>query len=184
MRPPPTPVCGRTLAERPRVREDTRVRVRDSATIAPPAEPAVGHSRAGVVILATLAVPFDPEAVRVAAQAALETNSRLIVVDAVERPWWPQSLTMRYAELECAEDRALIKELVAQMVGLGLEVEHLRIPTAKPVDALLDLAGEYQAGLLVLGPDRSRFRPRLFARISRRVRKRATCLLWVTGEGP
>ena len=112
-----------------------------------------------MVILATLAVPFDPEAVRVAAQAALETNSRLIVVDAVERPWWPQSLTMRYAELELDEDRAQIKELVAQMVGP-------RARGGAPADSLgeagrrvLDLAGEYQAGLLVLGPDRSRFRP-------------------------
>ena len=157
---------------------------RDSITDEPPVDTTVGRSRAGVVVLATLAVPFDPEAVRVAAQAALETNSRLIVVDAVERPWWPQSLTMRYAELELDEDRDQIKALVSQMSGLGLEVEHVRIPTAKPVDAVLDLAGEYQAGLLVLGPDRSRFRPRLFARISRRVRKRAPCLLWVTGEGP
>ena len=158
--------------------------VRDSTTVEPPVEERGSHSRSSVVILATLAVPFDPEAVRVAAQAALETNARLIVVDAVERPWWPQALTMRYAELELDEDRAQIRELVAQMAGLGLEVEHLRVPSARPVDALLDLAGEYQAGLLVLGPDRSRFRPRLFARISRRVRKRAPCLLWVAGEGP
>ncbi len=160
------------------------MRVRGSATIEPPVEAPATHSRAGIVMLATLAVPFDPEAVRVAAQAALETNSRLIVVDAVERPYWPQSMMMRYAELEEAEDRAMIKQLVAQMAGLGLEVEHIRIPTAKPVDAVLDLAGERQAGLLVLGPDRSRFRPRLFARITKRVRKRSPCLLWVTGEGP
>ena len=118
-------------------------------------------------MLATLAVPFDPEAVRVAAQAALETNSRLIVVDAVERPWWPQSTDDALRRARGGRGPGQIKQLVAQMAGLGLEVEHMRIPTAKPVDAVLDLAGERQAGLLVLGPDRSRFRPRLFARIAR-----------------
>ncbi len=159
------------------------MKVRGSTTIEPPVETPAGNSRVGIVMLATLAVPFDPEAVRVAAQAALETNARLIVLDAVERPFWPLAITLRYAELEEDEDRDQIKHLVAQMVGLGLEVEHLRIACAKPVDAVLDLAGEYQAGLLVLGPDRSRFRPRLFARIARKVRKRAPCLFWVAGEG-
>lgn len=160
------------------------MKVRDSITIDPPVESPAEGRRSGTVILATLAVPFDPEAVRVAAQAALETGSRLIVVDAVERPWWPMALTMRYAELEEAEDRAQIKELVGHIAGLGIAVEHLRVPSPRPVDALLELAGEYQAGLLVLGPDRSRFRPRLFARIAKRVRKRSPCLLWVAGEGP
>ena len=38
--------------------------------------------------------------------------------------------------------------------------------------------------LLVFGPDRGRLRPRSFARMVRRIRKRASCLLWVAGEGP
>jgi nucleotide-binding universal stress UspA family protein len=176
---------GQFLAPAPPVGEDRQaMKLRGSTTIDPPVETTTGRSRAGIVILATLAVPIDPDAARVAAQAALETDSRLIVVDAVERPWWPLSISMRYAELELDEDRAQIKQLVTHMVGLGLEVEHIRVPSPRPVDAVLELAGEYQAGLLVLGPDRSRIRPRLFARIARRVRKRAPCLLWVTGEGP
>jgi len=36
----------------------------------------------------------------------------------------------------------------------------------------------------VFGPDRGRLRPRSFARMVRRIRKRASCLLWVVGEGP
>ena len=57
-----------------------------------------------------------------------------------------------------------IRELVEQATGLGLEVEHLRVRSPRPVDALLEVAGERQAGLLVFGPDRSRLRPRRFAR--------------------
>jgi hypothetical protein len=36
----------------------------------------------------------------------------------------------------------------------------------------------------VFGPDRARLRPRVFARMVRRIRRRASCLLWVAGEGP
>ena len=136
------------------------------------------------VVLATLAVPFDPDSARVALQAAMESDVMLIVLDAVERPWWPQALATRYAELELAEDRDQIRRFAGQAAALGLEVEHLRVPSPKPVEALLEVVAERNAGLLVLGPDRSRFKPRRFARMARRVRRRASCLLWVAGEGP
>jgi len=150
-----------------------------------PETPAVGRgSSAGPVMLATLAVPFDLESARVAVQAAMETNMKLIVVDAVERPWWPQAMALRYAELEEPEDRAQIRRFVGQAAALGLEVEHLRVRSPRPVEALLEVAGEREAALLVLGPDPSRLRPRLFRRAVKRIRKRALCLLWVVGEGP
>jgi nucleotide-binding universal stress UspA family protein len=136
------------------------------------------------VVLATLAVPFDPDSARVALQAAMESDVMLIVLDAVERPWWPQALATRYAELELAEDRDQIRRFAGQAAALGLEVEHLRVPSPKPVEALLEVVAERNAGLLVLGPDRSRFKPRRFARMARRVRRKASCLLWVAGEGP
>jgi nucleotide-binding universal stress UspA family protein len=151
---------------------------------APNRSPAGSDGRGAPVVLATLAVPFDPESARVALQAAMETNVKLIVVDAVERPWWPQALATRYAELELAEDRAEIRRFAGHAAALGLDVEHLRVPSPRPVEALLEVAAERAAGLLVLGPDRSRFKPRRFARLARRVRRRASCLLWVAGEGP
>jgi hypothetical protein len=52
------------------------------------------------------------------------------------------------------------------------------------VEALLEVAGERDAGLLVIGPDPSRLRPRTFRRAVKRIRKRCSCLLWVAGEGP
>src|SRR5947199_238994 len=90
----------------------------------PPA-PADGGSRDRPVILATLAVPFDPDSARVAIQAAMEGGVKLIVVDAVEMPFWPQSLATRRADLEEESDRDAIRALVQQTAGLGLEVEHL-----------------------------------------------------------
>jgi nucleotide-binding universal stress UspA family protein len=120
----------------------------------------------------------------VAIQAALEGGVKLIVVDAVEVPFWPQSMSMRYADLEEDGDRVAIRRLVEQTAALGLEVEHLRVRSPRPVEALLEVAGEREAGLLVLGPDPSRLRPKFFRRVVRRIRKRASCLLWVVGEGP
>jgi nucleotide-binding universal stress UspA family protein len=159
------------------------MRLRGATAQRPPVT-IVGRGGGGPVVLATLAVPFDMDAARVAVQAALETNVKLIVLDAVERPWWPQALTTRYADLEEAEDRDQIHRFACQVAALGLEVEHLRVPSPKPVEALLEVVAERRAGLLVLGPDLSRFKPRRFARMARRVRKRASCLLWVAGEGP
>ena len=113
-------------------------------------------------MLATLAVPFEPEAARIAIQAALEGSVKLIVVDAVEMPLWPQSMAMRYAELEEDDDREAIRRLVGRPPALGIEVEHLRVRSPRPVEALLEVAGERDAGLLVIGPDPARLRPRTF----------------------
>jgi nucleotide-binding universal stress UspA family protein len=134
-------------------------------------------------MLATLAVPFEPESARVAIQAAMEGGVKLIVVDAVEIPLWLQTMTTR-RDLEDEADRAEICRMAGHAAALGLEVEHLRVRSPRPVEAVLELCGEREAGLLVLGPDPARLRPRSFRRAVRRVRKRASCLLWVAGEGP
>lgn len=151
----------------------------------PPALPeAPGHSRRRPVILATLAVPFEPDAARVAFQAALETEVKLIVVDVVEQPLWPLAIQFGRAAIELDDDRAAIRQLVEQAAGLGLEVEHLRLRSPRPVEALLEVAGERRAALLVLGSDPGRFKPRFFQRVVRKIRRRASCLIWIAGEGP
>ena len=81
-------------------------------------------------------------------------------------------------------DRIRIRALAERAAGLGLEVEHLRVRSPRPVTALLQVAGERDAGLLVFGPDRARVPRRRFARIVRKIRRNASCLLWVAGEGP
>jgi nucleotide-binding universal stress UspA family protein len=149
----------------------------------PEAPPIGGRGGSRPVMLATLAVPFEPESARIAIQAAMEGGVKLIVVDAVETPLWLQSMTTR-RDLEDEADRAEICRMASNAAGLGLEVEHLRVRSPRPVEAVLELCGEREAGLLVLGPDPSRLRPRSFRRAVRRVRKRASCLLWVAGEGP
>jgi nucleotide-binding universal stress UspA family protein len=160
------------------------VRLRDRPAIPTPTPVIEQSARTRPVVLATMAVPFEPDALRVALGAALESQAPLIFVDAVELPLWPQSIATRHADTELEADRACIRESVDQAAALGLQVEHLRVRSPHPIDALLEVAGEREAGLLVFGPDRGRLRPRRFARMVRRIRKRASCLLWVAGEGP
>jgi nucleotide-binding universal stress UspA family protein len=160
------------------------VRLRERSAPTPPADVALGASDPRPVVLATLAVPFEPEAFRVALQAAMESSVTLIIVDAIELPFWPQSIATRHAETELESDRAQIKEFVSQAAGLGVDVEHLRVRSPRPAEAVIQIAAERRAGLLVFGPDPSRFRPRFFSRVVRRIRKRSSCLLWIAGEGP
>ena len=160
------------------------MRLRDRPAPTTPDSHSVQSGGLRPVVLATLAVPFDADAYWVALDAARESGVPLIVIDAIELPYWPQSIATGHADIELEADRVCIRELVEQATGLGLEVEHLRVRSPRPVDALLEVAGERQAGLLVFGPDRTRLRPRRFARVVRRIRKRASCLLWVAGEDP
>jgi len=160
------------------------VRLRERPAPPPPANTPTQGARTRPVVLATLAVPFEPDALRVALGAALESQAPLIVVDAVELPLWPQSIATRHADTELEADRACIRETVDQASALGLHVEHLRVRSPHPVDAVLEVAGEREAGLLVFGPDRGRVRPRRVPPLVRRLPRRASGLLWVAGEGP
>ena len=160
------------------------MRLRDRPASPPPPTLPEQSARTRPVVLATMAVPFEPDALRVALGAALESRAPLIVVDAVELPLWPQSIATRHADTELEADRACIRESVDQAAALGLQVEHLRVRSPHPIDALLEVAGERDAGLLVIGPDPARLRPRTFRKAVKRIRKRCSCLLWVAGEGP
>ena len=48
-----------------------------------------------------------------------------------------------------------------------------------PVDALLELVAERNPGLLVFGPDWSLLKPRRYRRAAKKIRERATCLVWL-----
>ena len=155
-----------------------------SARRVPDAPPTGSEPSGRPVMLATLAVPFEPESAQVAIQAAIESGVKLVVVDAVEMAYLPQCWITRRADIELDEDREEIRRLVGTAHRIGLHVEHLRIRSPRPVDALLEVAADCNAALLVLGPDRSRLKPRRFAQAARKIRRRASCLLWVAGEGP
>lgn len=142
----------------------------------PPGPGAAGHP----ILLATLDVPLDPGASTVAVDAAVESGQPLIVVNIVEVRPLPLSLVMGYDDLGYTEEmERSLREPAELAHSFGLQVERLKVKTLHPVQALLNLATERAAGLLVFGPDRTKLGRLRFRRAVRALRDRATCLIWL-----
>lgn len=132
------------------------------------------------VLLATLAVPFDPAASAFAVDAAVEAGQPLVVVNVVDLPPLGMSVAMRYDQLPEAPEEADALRAPAELAcSLGVRVERLRVKSPRPVAALIELVAERTPGLLVFGPDRRRMRGRAYRRAARAVRKNAGCLVWL-----
>ena len=135
-------------------------------------------SRARPVLLATLDVPFDPEAARLGVDSAVEAGAALLVVNAVETAFVPVTLAgLDYVAREDVEDS--LRRPCALARSLGVEVERLRVRSPRPVEALLEVIGEREPGLVVFGPDRSRVSRRRYRKAVRALGERAPCLVWI-----
>lgn len=132
------------------------------------------------VLLATLGVPFDPEASAFAVDAAIETGEPLIVANVVELLPLGMSVAMGYDQLPYAPDEAEALRAPAELAhSLGAEVERLRVRSPRPIEALLQLTAERAPGLLVFGPDRQRLKGRTYRKAAGALRRRAACLVWL-----
>jgi nucleotide-binding universal stress UspA family protein len=149
------------------------------------APPVLERGRAGPVLLGTLSVRVDPSAERMALESALEAGVRLIVANMISLPSHPMTLIVspEYATLPHEEDLEAVRATAARSAELGIKTELLRVSTLHPVKALLELARETEAGLLVFGPD-LKLTPRWrFRRAARAVRRGAPCLVWIAPDG-
>ena len=146
-----------------------------------PTRPRIADRAAGrPILLATLDVPFDDDAVAFAVDSAVELSERLIVANFVERPPLPLSAMLGYDDLpytpEMTEALAAPVRLAA---GSGVAVTRLRIKSFHPIPAMVQISAEEQAGIFVFGPDRSRI-PRLrYRRAVRALRSGVTGLVWL-----
>jgi hypothetical protein len=130
------------------------------------------------VLLATLDVPFADDATAFAVDSAVETGQPLVVVNAVEvlpTPW--MFLGYGYVERQDLQDD--LRKPVDLARSLAVRVERLRLCSPHPVAALLELVAERSPAMLVFGPDRSQLKQRTYRRAARKIRDRATCLLWL-----
>ena len=143
------------------------------------------RSRARPVLLGTLSVRVDPSAERMAIDSALEAGVRLILANMLMLPPYPLTymLAPEFATLPHEEDREAVRGTAERAAMLGIETELLRVSSRRPVTALIELAGEREAGLLVFGPDLSLTPRWRFRRAARRVRREAGCLVWVAPDG-
>jgi nucleotide-binding universal stress UspA family protein len=132
------------------------------------------------VLLATLDVPFDPNAVVFAVDSAVELGARLIVANFVEQEPLPLSAMMGYDDLPYTPEMAeSLAEPVRLALSLGVTVARLRVKSFRPVQAMVEVVAEEDAGLLVFGPDRSRIRRLRYQRAARAIRSRVTALIWM-----
>lgn len=131
------------------------------------------------VMLATLDVPFDTNAVAFAVDSAVELGQRLIVANFVERAPLPLSAMLGYDDLPpppLLEESLLAPATLAR--SLGVEVTRLRVKSFHPIQAMLEVAAEQAPGIFVFGPDRARIGRLRYRRAVRVVRSRIQTLLW------
>ena len=87
---------------------------------------------------------------------------------------------MKYEYVGTQEVEDALQVPAALALSLAVEVERLRLCSPRPIEALLELVAERAPGLLVaLGPDRERLRRRTYTKLTKRIRDRATCLVWL-----
>lgn len=131
------------------------------------------------VLLATLDAPLHADAARLAVDSAVETGQPLLVVNAVETTLSPCSRGLGYDYIARPEIEESLRRWAALAHGLGIPVERLCVHSTRPVEALLDVTAERDAGLLVLAPDPACISGRRYRRAVRKVRDGSPCLVWV-----
>jgi nucleotide-binding universal stress UspA family protein len=154
---------------------------RDRPVIAP----APGRARKRPVLLGTLSVRVDPSAERMALDSAIEAGTRLIIANMLMLPAYPLTVMLArpYATLPREEDLDAVRETANRAARLGIETRLLRVSSRRPLTALIELAREYDAGLLVFGPDLRRTSRLRFRSAAWLIRKRAPCLVWIAPDG-
>src|SRR5215203_1866846 len=143
-------------------------------------------SRARPVVLATLSVRVDPSAERMAIDSALEAGVPLVLVNILRFRPYPTTLALVGPEglnLPHEEDLDAVRSTAARAAELGVKTELLRVTTRRPVQALLEIVAERDAGLLVFGPDLKLTGRMRFRVLARKLRRKAGCLIWVAPDG-
>jgi len=158
------------------------VRDRHKAVVEGVAEP----TRARPVVLGTLQVRVDPSAERMAIDSALEAGVPLVLANIIRLP--PYATTMilmgpEHTTLPHEEDLEAVRATAQRAAELGVRTELLRVRTTHPVNALLEVVAERDAGLLVFGPHLGRVGRMRFRWAARRIRREATCLVWIAPDG-
>ena len=145
-----------------------------------------GQTKARPVLLATLQVRVDPSAERMAIDSAIEAGVPLLLVNLIRLPPYATTLILvgpEHTTLPHEEDLDAVRATAARAAELGVKTELLRVRTRRPVEALLQVAGERDAGLIVFGPHLGRVGRMRFTRAARRIRREAACLVWVAPDG-
>ena len=138
------------------------------------------------VLLATLQVRVDPSAERMAIDSAIEAGVPLLLVNLIRLPPYATTIILagpEHTTLPNEEDLEAVRATATRAAELGVKTELLRVRTKRPVQALLQVASERDAGLIVFGPHLGRVGRMRFRRAAKRIRREASCLVWVAPDG-
>ena len=138
------------------------------------------------VLLATLQVRVDPSAERMAIDSAIEAGVPLLLVNLIRLPPYATTIILagpEHTTLPHEEDLEAVRATANRASELGVKTELLRVRTKRPVPALLEVASERDAGLIVFGPHLGRVGRMRFRRAAKRIRREASCLVWVAPDG-
>jgi hypothetical protein len=136
----------------------------------------VAHGARPVMLL-TLNVAFDDDAVEFAIETALETGAELWVCDAIPMGFenYVGHVARQYAESLNRKHTNAVARLSREQ---GVQTTQVAFHNPKPVHAAVEVCRAERIGLLVFGPDRSQLGRWTFRRAVRRLRDEATCLVW------
>jgi Universal stress protein family len=134
------------------------------------------------VMLVTFDVPVRPDAAAIAVDSAVESGQPLLLVNVVDLPIRPMTSSWGSEVVVLDDVDTSLREPAELAHSLAVAVERLRVVTPRPMKALLELVGERQPGLLVLGADASRMRRRAYRKAARTILEGAACLVWIPAE--
>ena len=138
-----------------------------------------GVSGSRPVMLVTFDVPVRTDAATVAVDSAVESGQPLLLVNLVDLPIRPMTASWGQEVIVFDDVDASLRAPAELAHSLAVEVERLRVVSPRRTKALLELVGERQPGLLVLGADASRMRGRAYRKAARTIREGASCLVWI-----
>ena len=134
------------------------------------------------VMLVTFDVPVRTDAANVAVDSAVESGQPLLLVNLVDFPIRPMTASWGQEVVVLEDVDASLRAPAELAHSLAVSVERLRVVSPRPMKALLELVGERQPGLIVLGADATRMRKRAYAKAARTIREGAACLVWIPTE--
>jgi hypothetical protein len=156
------------------------VKLRDREGIA--ARAGIGLSGTRPVMLVTFDVPVRTDAASFAVDSAVESGQPLLLVNMVDLPIRPMTASIGYDVVVLEDVEASMRAPAELAHSLAVDVERLRVVSPRRLKALLELVGEREPGLLVVGADASRMRRRAYRKAVRTIRRDAQCLVWAADE--
>jgi hypothetical protein len=156
------------------------VKLQDREGIA--ARAGIGLSGSRPVMLVTFDVPVRTEAASFAVDSAVESGQPLLLVNMVDLPIRPMTASIGYDVVVLEDVEASMRAPAELAHSLAVDVERLRVVSPRRLKALLELVGELEPGLLVVGADASRMRRRAYRKAVRTIRRDAQCLVWAADD--